>query len=72
MTSCASSSNLPAFDIETAVQLAASNLGLIPNAEWVDRCVQLYNLSNICRGKLLSCFYNDAFHIIRIVHPLLF
>lgn len=48
------SAKLRSFDMESAIENKAKDLGLIAHKPWVARCMQLYNLSQVHHGIIIA------------------
>ena len=42
------------FDIEAALEKKALEKGLVPHKPWINKCMQLFNISHVHHGKA-SC-----------------
>ena len=50
-------SSISHYDVESAVEKAASEYGLIPHKAWRDKCMQLYNVAQVHQGNIYGLFF---------------
>lgn len=41
-------------DVEAAIEAQSTERGLVPHKPWIDKCTQLYTVSTVCRGEVLT------------------
>ena len=62
----AASAHSRSSDVEAALESTATENGYVSHKQWLDKCMQLYNVSQVHHGKLNGSGGKDVHKFLRV------